>query len=338
MMNRREALTRLGGLVAGGWLTSRAAAQSASSSLVTSASANIASPASGQSFTLAHITDVHLREDREAPRWFAKCLHDIQSHEKKPAMVMNTGDSIWDSLKVDRQRADALWKLWNDSLKNELSLPIHHALGNHDVWGLRRPDGDPSKSDPLYGKKLALEKLGMEMPYHSFDYGNWHFVFLDCIFPDVNEAGGWYTRLDDEQFQWLKADLAAVDPSRPVAVYSHVPIIQAAAMLHMKPNKDKAYTYGRHGVFSDARRIIDLFKKHPNVKLCYSGHVHLRDRVEIGGVTYICDGAVCGRWWLDVREFSPPGYSITTFHPDGKFEHEYSGYGWEKTPGLEVQS
>jgi 3',5'-cyclic-AMP phosphodiesterase len=50
-------------------------------------------------------------------------------------------------------------------------------------------------------------------------------------------------------------------------------------------------------VHIDARRIVELFHQHKNVKLCLSGHIHLFDRVLYNGVTYICDGAVCGRWW-----------------------------------------
>jgi hypothetical protein len=49
--------------------------------------------------------------------------------------------------------------------------------------------------------------------------------------------------------------------------------------------------------------------------------MHLRDRVELTGVTYICDGSVCGQWWQGPRMNADPGYSIVTFHPDGKFDY-----------------
>lgn len=333
MMNRREALARIGGLMAGGWLTSLAAAKDAtSSSLVTTGTANITPPVAGTPVTLAHITDIHIMAERNAPRWFAECLHSIQSHAKKPTMIINTGDCVIDSLKADRQRADDLWKIFNDTLKSDLSLPIHHALGNHDVWALRRKATDPAKKDPLYGKKLALEKLGMENSYNSFDYGDWHFILLDCIQPEPTMPSGWFTKINKKQFEWLKTDLESIDPSRPVAVYSHVPIIQACSFLSMKPGKDNSYSISSHGMFSDARQVIDLFMKHPNVKLCYSGHLHRRDRIEVGGTTYICDGAVCGSWWKGPRLYSPPGYSVTTFNPDGTFDHQYDDYGWKETP------
>jgi len=55
----------------------------------------------------------------------------------------------------------------------------------------------------------------------------------------------------------------------------------------------------------DAAKIKDLFAKHKNVKLCLSGHLHLVDRVDYNGVTYLCDGAVCGGWWKGPRARHP---------------------------------
>ena len=326
-MNRREALRRMGGLAAAGWLTgtvgAETVAKAAGEQLTTS------DVPKGAEFTVAHITDIHIFDELQAAKWFARCLHEVQSHPAKPSLIINSGDCVMDTLSVDRDRAEHLWKLWNQVLKNENSLPVRQCLGNHDVWGLAQDNDAPSKNDPMYGKKLGLDGIGLDRGYYSFDHGDWHFIALDSIHPTgTPEDSGWIAQLDDEQFHWLEEDLKATPSDRPVAVYCHIPILQVCTMIYLKP-EDGKYSMNSHKMMSDARRIIDLFAKHPNVKLCLSGHLHLQDRVELRGVTYICDGSVCGEWWKGAHLKCPPGYSIITFKPDGTFDHDYTTYGWK---------
>lgn len=264
-MNRREALIRLGGLITAGWATSRAAAQTGAtttaSATTTTSTASTTAVAPGKPFSIAHITDVHLFDRYDSEKWFAKCLHAIQSHESRPVAILNTGDSVMDVLKTERARTDQLWSMWEKVTKNELSLPMHSVLGNHDCWGYGRGPDDPSTEDPDYGKVLALQQFGLEKPYNSFDYGDWHFIGLDSIQPAVGKLEiGWEPRLDDEQFQWLEADLAA-NSTRPVCIYSHISILQVATMNFLKPNKDGVYAFGRHSMMQNADRLIALFPK-----------------------------------------------------------------------------
>ncbi len=327
MMNRRDALARLGALMAGGLVATSKAFGNTTQTAAIDTATTAPAVASGQPLTIAHITDVHLYEKNGSEKWFAECLHHIQSNPKKPAFIVNTGDSVMDALKADRARVDMLWKLWRDTLQRENSLPVYHCLGNHDHWGLAQDSG-ADKTDPLYGKKHGLENIGLEKPYYSFNHGDWHFVALDSVSPDPTHQAGWIGKLDDEQFAWLEQDLAAVPKDRPVLLYSHLPILHVCWMRMQKPDENMAYHMGPHGSIGDARRVIDLFSKHPNVKLCFSGHIHLLDRIELAGVTYICDGAVSGGWWNGFRLDVPNGYSLTTLNPDGTFEYEYVTYGW----------
>ena len=321
-INRREALLRLGGLVAGASLADlagRAAAQ-------TTGTAATATPA--EPLTIAHITDVHLTNERNAEEWTAKCLQHMQSQAVKPAIVINTGDTVYDTVKQSRSEADFQWKLWNDTYRRECNLPMYTCLGNHDVWGLKAPGDIPMAADPKFGKLLAQEQLGLEKLYYSFDKGGWHFVMLDSIFP--LKGSTWMGLLDEEQFHWLEQDLKATPADRPVLVGSHMPILQMCTMASQRPEEDRHYDLNAGVMMGDARRLIDLFKKHPNVKLCLSGHIHRLDRVELSGVTYICDGAVCGqKWWPMEPHTSVPGYSLTTLHPDGKFDYAYHDFGWQ---------
>ncbi len=77
-----------------------------------------------------------------------------------------------------------------------------------------------------------------------------------------------------------------------------------------------------------AARLKDLFSAYPNVKLCLSGHIHLVDRVVDNGVTYCCNGAVCGNWWKGDHKECDEGYTIIDLYSDGSFQNQYVVYNW----------
>ena len=151
---------------------------------------------------------------------------------------------------------------------------------------------------------------------------------LDSTQPGV-KPGSYTAYLDDEQFDWLGKDLAAVKAATPVLVMSHIPILSAAAFFDGENAKSGDWRVPGAWMHIDAAKIKDLFAKHPNVKVCLSGHLHLVDRVDYNGVTYLCDGAVCGGWWKGNYHECAPGYAVLDLYPDGSFERQYVTYGWE---------
>jgi Icc protein len=81
----------------------------------------------------------------------------------------------------------------------------------------------------------------------------------------------------------------------------------------------------RH-MHTDIGKIVDLFYLHPNVKLCLSGHIHLRDKVIYNNVTYLCNGAVSGAWWEGIKRQTAAGYGLIDFYADGTFSEQYMNY------------
>jgi len=124
-MNRREALARLGVLAAGGIGLRHAAADTSA----TQSAQSVTSAKSAGTLVIAHITDTHITKAYHSEKWVAECLHKIQSHPARPQMILHTGDIIYDSLRTDRSKADNLWKVWQDTIRRENSLPIHYAIG-----------------------------------------------------------------------------------------------------------------------------------------------------------------------------------------------------------------
>ncbi len=267
---------------------------------------------------VAHLTDIHMKNELEAPTKFAKCLHHVQQQNPKVDFILNGGDIVFDMNKANLSAINDQWNLLNGILKSECSLPIHYCLGNHDVWW-----SEDSKGQTDYGKKYSLEKLNLTKSYYSFTQKGWKFIILDSIQLDVDNT--WFIgKLGDEQFAWLTNELKNTDPSMPVLVLSHVPILTATLMI--KDNVVNKWQMSRGDMHTDTAKIIDLFYQYPNVKICLSGHVHLRDKVQYNNVTYICNGAVSGAWWNGNNRQTAPGYGVLDLYADGSFEEKYVNY------------
>jgi len=277
---------------------------------------------------IAHLTDIHVQPERKADQGLAACLRHVQNLKDKPEILLTGGDTVMDSFATDEARTRLQWELWQKVIKNECSLPVESCLGNHDVWGWNKKASRTDGSEPLWGKKWALEVFDVSRPYRSFNRAGWHFVILDSTFP---EGDGYVARLDDEQFEWLAADLAGVEAHTPMLVMSHMPILAPSAFLCGEREKSGDWVVPRSYMHIDARRIKDLFLKHPKVKVCLSGHLHLVDRAEYAGVTYYCNGAVSGAWWRGDHYECQPGYAAIDLFDDGTSERRYVTYGW-KTP------
>lgn len=265
-------------------------------------SAGSPAPAPKPVLTVAHITDVHVRPEHDAPARFRASLRQLRAAHPGIAFVLNTGDTIDGA--DGRERTVEKWRIWKTTTESELKgIPIFSVLGNHDM--LEGPD-----TDPLVGKAGACRSLGMPNRFYSFDRAGWHFILLDG-----NGIG-----TDKEQMVWLENELTATDPGTPIAILSHQPILSVGAVVHCPGD-----------VLENRLQMVALFTHHPNVKLCLAGHTHLHDKAFYNGVTYVGGGALSGAWWE--REKSSdgrsgylgtrPGYGILQLFADGSSSYEY---------------
>ena len=198
---------------------------------------------------------------------------------------------------------------------------MKHCIGNHDIWGWQLKED--VKSDPLYGKAWWLQHTAYAKTYYSFTHHDWHFIILDSI---QENNGGYIALLDDEQFSWLENELNS-NSDKLICIISHIPIISFCSAIFFKdmlPNGD--WKLSRALLHTDTRKIKDLFKKHPNIKTCLSGHIHLQDEVEYLGIKYYCNGAVSGNWWDGAFQDFAPAYAMFDFHHNGTVERRMVGY------------
>ena len=276
------------------------------------------------SLRAGHITDIHISSQNDAPKGVAALFdHMFGQKDWTPELILNTGDSVSAiDGKTTGKAAQEQIDVWKAAVKN-LKVPMKACLGNHDVWNGTDPVDEAQGKKKLFG--LMTEVLGLPAPYYSFDHGGWHFVVLNsvCNWPTYGE-------LSEEQFKWLEADLKKTKSTTPVCVLSHLPIVSITSSLYGNGyRKADGVLIPKVWQHVDCWEISEVFRRHPNVKLCLSGHMHTWDRCEYRGVWYICGGAGSGSWWKGAEYGFPPCYGAIDFYGNGEFDYRFTDYGWK---------
>ncbi len=148
-------------------------------------------------------------------------------------------------------------------LQAHRTIPVALAPGNHDIMGM-------SANAQIFVEHF--KKL-----YRSFDYGGCHFILLNT------ETAGSAGRIDGQQLEWLKQDLAASADARFTFVALHRPLFpvdgHVGSSLDLHPEERDAL----HRLFVDS-----------GVDCVFSGHEHLYNHQEKDGIHYFIAGGAGG--------------------------------------------
>ncbi|MBX3315256.1 MAG: metallophosphoesterase [Phycisphaeraceae bacterium] len=277
------------------------------------------------SLRMIHMTDMHVQPERRAYEGLLACIRHAAG--QSPDIIITGGDLIMDGFEATERRTREQWDLFLRAWKEAgYGGDVRHTLGNHDIWGWNKKKSETRGDEAKWGKRWALDNLGMESAWYSFDKGAWHFVVLDSVQPDGDT--GYIGRLQDEQFEWLRGDLAA-NRDRPTCVVSHISIVSATPLIDMRDKPREGWKVSGGLMLTDMARVVKLFGENPQVKLALSGHMHRNERLDYRGVTYICDGAVSGNWWKGAHHECNEGYGLLDLNDDGTFGYRYTNYGWK---------
>ncbi len=275
------------------------------------------------SFEYLFLTDTHLEPELAAADGCAMAFR--RAAGLRADFAIQGGDHVFDALAVDRKRADALFDLYEHT-EQALGLKVHHAIGNHDHFGVFAKSGVGADA-PGYGKRMFEERVGPT--YSSFDHEGYHFVILDSI--EVTADRSWEARVSAAQLAWLTADLEKLVKGTPVLVTTHVPLVTAFAAYAAPAGA------GGSGVtpvsahpqmqVANAYEVLPILEKH-NVLAVFQGHTHINEVVRFRGIPYVTSGAVCGNWWHGTRMGIPEGFTVVSLR-EGKVEWRYETYGWK---------
>lgn len=170
----------------------------------------------------------------------------INSMPLQPDFIIFTGDLTHTS---DDPAVRQLRMTQFRQIVSQLKVPtLHFMPGEHDAAA----DGG-----------LAYQQ-NFGALYYSFDYKGVHFVTLD----NVSDPRG---LLGSAQIDWLKKDLAALNPRQPIVVFAHRPLF----MLYPQWEWDTP----------DGQTAIDLLMGYSNVSVFY-GHIHQENTFMTGNIIH----------------------------------------------------
>jgi len=273
---------------------------------------------------VAHLTDMHVKPRTDIEASVAKAMHHAQILVPEIDFIINGGDAIWDSLEADKEKTQIQWDLFTSILKKEISLPVYHCIGNHDVWGWFVKENKP-ENERQYGKVWVVETLQMKKRYYSFSKAKWHFIVLDST--QLNPAGGYIGKMDEEQLAWFQTELSSMPKEKFICIVSHIPILSICAGLFFdKTEANGDLKIQRNLMHSDFLALKKIFINYPNIKVCISGHIHLQDELNYLGIKYYCNGAVSGNWWKGSFQEFAPAYAMLEFYADGTSKRYMQNY------------
>lgn len=269
-------------------------------------------------FTFAFLTDIHLKPEMGAPRAFQMVIDTVNS--MKPDFVITGGDLVDDALYSTHARAATLFDLYNRMVEG-FNMPVYNTMGNHDIYGYNsNPAPDPDH--PEYGEKIFESRIGRT--YYSFDHKGWHFMILDGVEYGNGNWGNYIGKVDKKQMEWIRNDIDLLDPSTPIVLVSHIPLISVSPQIDNGP----LHGENQSALVTNQREVLALFKNN-NLKLVLQGHLHMLEEINyMDQTTFITGGAVCGKWWKtpDDGKFQEGFINIKV--SGDEFHWDYVDYGW----------
>ncbi|MBA4158652.1 MAG: metallophosphoesterase [Gemmatimonadetes bacterium] len=288
-------------------------------------------------FRFVFMPDTHLRREYRAAEGLAAALQAAERLNPRPAFFMTGGDLCHDLRGEDLEDARALADQFAETGRRNTSIPTYHMLGNHDAagWG----EGDVPEDHPDYRFGLMQRVLDLGRRYYSFDQGGWHFVIVDNI--RLTEPGSHIGWVDEEQLVWLRDDLHR-NRERPTMVAMHVPPVTSIEFLSDRGERDTEENEWRIGFDRKSGNPEELIEalNGGNVRAVLSGHIHLVERIDMMGQTFLCLGSVSGQQWMGPRQGfrTAEGFGVIDVRPDGTYDWNYQSFGWQAPPeALEAQ-
>ncbi|QYU66251.1 metallophosphoesterase [Leptolyngbya sp. 15MV] len=255
----------------------------------------------------------------------------LAAEAEPPSLVITGGDHIMHSMDQLKSRVEALWAMWHRVKREECRFDTFPVIGNHDCWGWH-PASEAAEGDPRRGKAWALEGLELRQRFYSITgrVPGWRIIVLDGVQPHPERM--YQGRLDDEQFEWLRGELAATPATEHVLIATHIPILSVGVTLNSRVfvQGGRKTDIDARDMHTDASRVLALLDEFPQVRGVISGHLHQTDRVEYAGpraaaegrppIVHLCNGAASGAWWRGTNINSPQAYALLDLHADGRIE------------------
>ena len=253
-----------------------------------------------QQFALMCFADPQVSREVYVKRFANESVPDIKKHvESKgmPCYGITLGDIISSSDTHDAEPLLVDMRKWMD--KKRVGMPIFQVMGNHDHKGYTTSgyviEADATSSTPNLRVQREFEDVFGPINY-SFNRGEMHIIGMrDIIYNDNTKFSDYKAGFTDEQYKWLRQDLALVPKNKVVVLCVHSPIYNQLTKPHVKD------VFNLMNEFAEAHVM--------------SGHTHYGRNVENVNATKVFEhvtATVCGSWWGSTinGDGAPNGYAV----------------------------
>ncbi|TDS13841.1 calcineurin-like phosphoesterase C-terminal domain-containing protein [Sphingobacterium paludis] len=260
-------------------------------------------PVNNENHVMLGLADMHLANRNDDLAQFQngfiadanQQIANVQSEGKK-VYALTLGDLTWETYWYSNSF------MLPEYVKEiaTLNAPVFNTIGNHD--------NDPYFASDWLSENAYRRILGPT--YYSFNIGQVHYIVLDNI-EYINSGGAngsigsrnYNAKLVEQQIDWLKKDLATVDPATPIILATHI-------QLHNAPASNGSLPGFR---MSNGQQLVDLFAGFSQVHVL-TGHTHINNNVvRDNSFMEHNTAAICATWWWTGRN----GYANNHIAPDG---------------------
>lgn len=182
----------------------------------------------------------------------------------------------------------------------KINMPVFQTMGNHDYtyFYTNSPLTTDATSSTLNLKAQRAFETAFGPINHSFNRGNVHVVCMkNIIYESTTDASSdhYHGGFLNDQYEWLRQDLANVPKSMKVILCVHIPIVSS--------------TDG-----DNVANVMNLLKQYTASEV-FSGHTHYyrySSSTASSGLKEHIHSAVCGQWWWSKIEGDgcPNGYTV----------------------------
>ena len=262
---------------------------------------------SEENFTFIAIGDPQCSNDKEVGRYKNETIKDIvqtlssnqSSGKYKNAYAVTLGDIVNDKPDMWGKLVQSMEKV---NIGNNLYLPIFQCIGNHD---------HNAKMD---SELTAIENFNTHFgpTDYSFNRGKVHIVVMDNVVCTTtnNKTWSYDAGFSNAQYNWLKADLAAVEnkSDKMLILCCHIPFRNGANSGGASVNNDKYHD-----------EVLALMREWNEAHIMIGhthyiqNYIHTAYKTQNGLRVYEhIHGGACGGWWSSNMCVcgAPNGYGI----------------------------
>jgi hypothetical protein len=226
-----------------------------------------------EQFTSFIFGDTQIYNDREAGYLLRGIVDEARRQVEGVSFGITLGDLVGDTLPLHPVYKQAI---------RQMGLPWYNVIGNHDMNYDIELD---RHADETFEANFGPAN-------YAFNYAKAHFIVLDDIIrPNPATGQGYIGGMRDEQFEFLRNDLAYVPKDALVVIAMHIPL------------RENGYADAYRD--TDKQRFFHLLREYPNV-LLLNAHTHTQyhnfygkeqgvDRAK--PIHEYNAGATCGDWY-----------------------------------------